>query len=227
MKNTDRVIWGIILVAIGVIFALNAFGITNINVFFNGWWTLFIIIPCFAGLFTERQKTGNLIGLLIGVFLLLCCRGILDFGLLWKLVIPVIIVIIGLKMIFGVSFGNKSRQILKDLETDGKELKNGYAAFSGKTLCFDGEVFNGAELTAVFGGVKCDLTKAIFEKDSVINASATFGGIDIILPDNVNIKVNSNSLFGGVSDKKHRNVTENPFTVYINATCMFGGVDIK
>lgn len=113
MKNTDRVIWGIILVAIGVIFALNAFGITNINVFFNGWWTLFIIIPCFAGLFTERQKTGNLIGLLIGVFLLLCCRGILDFGLLWKLVIPVIIVIIGLKMIFGVSFGNKSRPNLK------------------------------------------------------------------------------------------------------------------
>ncbi len=227
MRNTGKIIWGIVLVAVGVIFALNAFSITDINVFFDGWWTLFIIVPCLVGLFTERQKTGNLIGLLIGVFLLLCCQNVLDFGLFWKLIIPVIIVMIGLKLIFGASFGNKSRQILRDLETNGSDLKNGYAAFSGKTLSFDGEVFNGAELTAVFGGVKCDLTRAIIEKDTVINASATFGGIDIILPDNVNVKVNSNSLFGGVSDKKHRNITENPFTVYINATCMFGGVDIK
>ena len=41
------------------------------------------------------------------------------------------------------------------------------------------------------------------------------------------VKVKSTSIFGGVSEKKHRPYVENAVTVYINATCMFGGVEIK
>lgn len=53
------------------------------------------------------------------------------------------------------------------------------------------------------------------------------GGADILLPDNVNIKVNSNSLFGGVDNKNHQNLKDNAHTVYLNGTCIFGGVDVK
>ena len=60
-----------------------------------------------------------------------------------------------------------------------------------------------------------------------INASAAFGGIDIFLPDNVNVKVKSSAIFGGVSDKKKRPHIEGAKTVYINADTAFGGVDIK
>jgi hypothetical protein len=48
-------LWGIVLVAAGVLFALKALGIANIDVFFDGWWTLFIIIPCTIGPFTKRD----------------------------------------------------------------------------------------------------------------------------------------------------------------------------
>ena len=54
-----------------------------------------------------------------------------------------------------------------------------------------------------------------------------FGGIDIYVPTNVNVKVNSNSIFGGVSQKNRRPNDPNAVTVYVNATCMFGGVEIK
>ena len=70
MKKVGSVLWGIVLIAAGVIWALNEFNITNINVFFDGWWTLFIIVPCAIGLFTEREKTGNIIGIAVGVFVL-------------------------------------------------------------------------------------------------------------------------------------------------------------
>lgn len=99
MKKVSSILWGLVLVAAGVIFALNAFNITDIDVFFDGWWTLFIIIPCAIGLFTEREKIGNIIGIVVGVFLLLCCQDILNFSMLWKLLIPAIIVVIGLKMV--------------------------------------------------------------------------------------------------------------------------------
>ena len=71
MKKIGNILWGIVFIALGIIIALNTLGVAKINVFFDGWWTLFIIIPCFIGLFKEREKTGNIIGLLIGIVLLL------------------------------------------------------------------------------------------------------------------------------------------------------------
>ena len=73
MKKLNGIVWGIVLVAAGVLLGLNAFGITDIDIFFDGWWTLFIIVPCAVGLVTDRNKFGSLIGICVGVFLLLCC----------------------------------------------------------------------------------------------------------------------------------------------------------
>lgn len=226
MKKVSNILWGILLVLFGVVIALKALGIANFDLFFDGWWTLFIIVPCTVGLFTNREKTGNIIGILIGVFLLLCCRDVLSFDLLWKLMVPAIIIIIGVKMIIGGLFGNKANDVMKKLKSDGANPKTGCATFSGCNLNFDGEVFDGAELTAVFGGVKCDLRNAIIEKDCAVSVSAIFGGIDILVPEGVNVKVNSNSIFGGISNKT-KPIKDAAVTVYVGGTCLFGGVDIK
>lgn len=227
MKRTSNIIWGIVLIAVGVIFALNALDIAHIDVFFKGWWTLFIIVPCAVGLLCDREKPGNLIGLLIGVALLLASRGVFSFDMIWKLAVPVVIVIIGLKLIWKGASGKESAKIINTLKADGEGLKEAFSAFSGQNISFDGEVFNGASLTAVFGGIKCDLRGAIIEKDAVIETCSVFGGIDISVQSGVNVKISSNSLFGGVSDKTFKNNDENSPTIYISSFCMFGGVDVK
>ena len=61
----------------------------------------------------------------------------------------------------------------------------------------------------------------------VIKANAIFGGIDIYVPEGVNVKVNSTSFFGGVENKIHKNSPGNQHTIYIHANCLFGGIDIK
>ena len=225
MKKASSILWGIVLIAAGALFALNALNITNIDIFFDGWWTLFIIVPCDVGLFTEREKTVNIIGIVIGGFLLLCCQDILSFSMLWKLLVPAIIVIIGLKMVFTGLFGNKANEIIAKIKQNGGETKVGCAVFSGCDIKYDNEIFEGAELTAVFGGVDCDLKNAIIEKDCAIQVSAIFGGIDIFVPDNINVKVSSNCIFGGISNKTA--VHKDAPTIYISGTCMFGGVEIK
>ena len=227
MKKVGNVLWGVVLIVIGLIWAGNAFGITHINVFFDGWWTLFIIIPCFIGLFNEREKTGNIIGLLIGILLLLCCRDVIDFGTIWKLILPIILVTIGISLIFKDTFNKKVNEEIKKLKEKIKKEDGYCATFSGQKANFEGEEFKGTNLTAVFGGVDCDLRKAIINEDQVINCSAIFGGIDIYVPENVKVKVKSNSIFGGVSDKKTHSSSDNAKTIYVNANCVFGGVDIK
>lgn len=227
MKKFRNMLWGIVLIVVGLIIGGNAVGITNINIFFNGWWTLFIIIPCFINLFKENEKTGNIIGLLIGIALLLVCQDILEFDLVWKLLFPAILVAIGISLIFKDTIGGKVNKEIKKLN-ENKIGENEYCAtFSGQDVKFDGEEFKGVDLTAVFGGVKCDLRKAIINTDTVINTSSIFGGIDIYVPENVKVKVKSSSIFGGVSDNKIHSEKEDANIIYINATCLFGGVEIK
>ena len=94
MNNSKNIMWGIVLVVIGIVIGTNNLGITNIDVFFDGWWTLFIIVPCFIGLFSNEDKMGNIIGLLIGVILLLGVNDVIDFDKIWSLMATGVIIII-------------------------------------------------------------------------------------------------------------------------------------
>lgn len=227
MKKFGNMLWGLVLIVLGLIFGGNALGITDINLFFDGWWTLFIIIPSFIGIFKDVDKMPNVIGVIIGTALLLACQDIINFELIGKLWFPTILVCIGVSIIFKDLIGGKVNEQIKKLN-ENKTNQNEYCAtFSGQDIKLDGEKFTGADMTAVFGGIECDLRKAIIESDVVINTSCIFGGIDIFVPENVKVKVKSSSIFGGVSDKKRHSENVDAHTVYVNATCLFGGVEIK
>lgn len=226
MSKFNKVVWGIVLIVLGVIFGLNALEITNVDFFFDGWWTLFIIVPCFVNLFNEKEKTGNIIGLLIGFFLLLACNDIISFGLIFKLIIPVTLVMIGLSLIFKDGKEKKVREKIKKVKVSGNDNEH-YAVFGGLDLSFSDDKFKGCYLNAIFGGIKCDLRDTDINEDLVINVCSIFGGVDILMPDNVNVQVVSTPIFGCVSDERRKKKSDSKNTIFVNATCMFGGVDIK
>ena len=205
MKKIENTVIGLIFIIIGVIIGLNAFHITNIDLFFDGWWTLFIIVPCFFGLFKDQDKTGNIIGLIVGIYLLLYCQGLIDFQLAWKLVVPVIFVLIGLKMIFKDTFNKK------------KPHQNIY----------DNQLYTGGNYDVTFNGLILDLTKAYLNEETNITISTLFGGVDLYLPDDVNIQIQSSNFLGGVDLHKRENKIENTKVIYLNARCIFGGINIK
>lgn len=226
MNKTSNILWGIVLIVLGLIFGLNALDITHIDIFFNGWWTLFIIVPCFIDLFKEKDKTGNIIGLTIGVLLLLGTNNIIDFSLIWKLMFPIALVIFGISLIFKDTISGKVKKEIKKLNKNND--KEYYATFGVQNLDFSDEEFESCSLNAIFGGIKCDLRNTKLKKDVVINASSIFGEITLYIPENVNVKLVSTPIFGGVSDeRKNHNSKDKNITLYINATCLFGGVELK
>lgn len=224
MKDKGNLIWGIILIVVGIIIGLNSLGIANINIFFDGWWALFIIIPSLADIIKRPNKASNYGWLVLGIVLLLCAQDILKFEVIGKLIFPAILVFIGLSLLFKDKVGKKVKEKIKTLNEEG--LEEYYATFSGQEINKAGEVFNGASLNAIFGGIDLKLQDAKIQKDILINATAVFGGIDIIVPSNVNVKVQSTSIFGG-TDNKITKQTENLPTIYVKAFCLFGGTDIK
>ena len=225
MNKISNILWGVFFIIIGVIFGLNALDITNINIFFNGWWTLFIIIPCFIDLFKDENKTGNIIGLIVGIVLLIGCLDIIDFDLIWKLLVPAILVMIGLSFIFKDVLNNKVKEEIKKVNKNEEKEYN--SCFSSQTVDFTKEEFKGCSLSAIFGGIKCDLTNSTIKEDVVIDAASIFGGITILVPEDTIIKINSTSVFGGVSDERKNKTTEGKHTIYINTTSIFGGIEIK
>lgn len=225
MKKTRNILWGIVFVVLGIIFGLNALEITDIDIFFDGWWTLFIIVPCFIDLFKDEDKTGNIIGLTVGIVLLLCSQDLLQFEIVWKLMIPIILVIIGLSFIFKDAINGKVRKEINKLNKNNSQEY--CATFGGQKVNFDNEEFKGCSLSAVFGGVECDLRESIIKEDIVINVCAVFGGVDIKVPKGIKVKVTSTPLFGGVTNKVKNSKDKDIKTIYVNATCIFGGVDIK
>ena len=220
MKNCKSIILGIILVLVGVWFGLYATGVVKVNLLFDGWWTLFIIIPSFLGLFDEDGRTGSLIGLFVGVLLLLSCQDVLNFDIVLKLIVPCVLIVTGLSFIFK---GKIKAKNIENVKAVGGTNYND--TFSGQNLDFSKEEFTGTKLDAVFGGIKCDLRNAIINDDVVIEASAIFGGITILVPKDVNVKITSTSIFGGVDGKSKMDKPGK--TIYLNATCLFGGVDVK
>ena len=162
---------------------------------------------------------------LIGICLLLASNDIIRFEIIFKLIFPTILVVIGVSLIFKDTINNKVKKEIKKLnKTNDKEY---YATFGAQTLNYDKEEFNGCDMNAVFGGITCELEEAIIKEDTIINASSIFGMITIKVPKDVKVKITSTPIFGGVSDERKEKNNDSKKVLYINATCLFGGVEIK
>lgn len=222
MKNLNKIILGLLFIIVGIIVLLNSLEVTKINLFFEGWWTLFIIVPSVIGLFNDKDKTGNLIGLIIGILLLLMARDILSWGLIVKLFLPLILIIIGLSILFKETINNKVNEKIKDKYED---LENITATFGEQKIKVE-KKYEGSNIDAIFGSVKLDLSDAKFENETVIKSSAIFGGITIKLPKGLSVKVKATPIFGGVNNH-YSSDKDSEKVIYIEALALFGGVDIK
>ena len=202
---------GLLIIFIGIIFLGNNLEIWNIDIFFKGWWTLFIIIPSIKGIL-EKEYTSSILGLSIGILLLLSSNDIINWDMVGKIFIPVVIIMVGLSILF------KSKTVIKDKEKDVY-----FGIFSGTEEKIN-KLNKNLTCISIFGGIDLDLRNAKIEKDIKIECISIFGGVDIHLPNNINVKSSGIPIFGGFENKM--NIEKDAKnTIYIDYVCIFGGVD--
>lgn len=230
MKKSSSIIWGLAIIALGVIFGGNALGIFNINIFFTGWWALFIIVPSVISLFTEKEKINSLAFIAIGVILMLAARDVFSWDVAWKVILATFLIAMGLslllKNIFRGKYDAEVRAKVEKLKRDGKNDSQ-VAIFSGSDRVYNKEEFIGDDIVAVFGGASLDIRKAEIKKDTCIKVFCLFGGVDIKVPKDVQIKSKSGFIFGGISDDRKSKSEKSKYTIYLEAAGGFGGVGIN
>lgn len=220
------VMWGIIFITVGIFYAGDAFNLWNFKLFFNGWWTLFIIIPCLISIVENGFGTGNVVGLTVGILFLLSSQGIVDSRIVGKLIFPAILVLIGIKIIFRDNFNKITKKSINmNINRDG--ILEYTSIFSSQRENYPNQIFKGASILAIFGGMELNLINAVINQDIVINSTSICGGVDIIVPNNVNVKISSIPIFGGAANKSKTCMNVNAPTIYINATCILGGLDSR
>ncbi len=225
MKNVSKILWGLVLIILGFLIALNQLGLADVNLFFDGWWTLFIIVPCAIELISGKDRMGSLTGLLIGIILLLAAQDFISFNLIWKLIFPFILVMIGLSIVCNELFGYKVKEKVSSIKMGSDDV---VATFGEEIKNIEGE-FEGTNVEAIFGHVLINLKKAKLTKDSAIKANAIFGSVDIVVPTDAIVKVKSTKIFGGVDNFSSGESTKKKEEkiIYVEALALFGGITIK
>ena len=87
-------------------------------------------------------------------------------------------------------------------------------------------------MQALFGGIEVDLRDAdLAENEAVIYANATFGGIELRVPEAWFVVVRGQGVFGGYSDQTRYVAPVDPDkpkkTLIVLGTALCGGVEIR
>jgi len=221
--DLGRLLLGCSIVALGILFLLDSAGSLDAGLVIDHWWPLVIVA---AGLFTLAERPPSVLrgALLVaaGALLLLFSTNVLDDNA-WDYVWPAAIVVAGAVILLRWS----GRAIPRGANPE--DVVRSTAIFSGSKLVSAARQFRGAWLTAIFGGITLDLRDAeLAAEGASVNATAAFGGIDILVPRGCRISVRSTPIFGGVDDKTDHSQAPSADapTLYVDAVAVFGGVDI-
>lgn len=141
---------------------------------------------------------------------------------------PVLLLFIGVRLIVS-SYRRNPDQWLQRPIPQGEDGKRICCAvrFGGDEYIYKGEAFHGARLDAFFGGIRLDLRQALITEDEEIDIHTFAGGVELLVPANVNIEAKSRSFIGGVGNETvGRSIHDSP-TLHIVASNFAGGVSIK
>ncbi len=210
---------GLLIIALGVGFLLDALNLWNFSVILADWWPLLIVA---MGLLTLLSNPKEILWpfVMIGAGMLLLLRQLdaVSFNV-WSLIWPILLIVVGFSFIT-----DRLSPKPKQSGDDGIDL---FVAFSGLDISNKSSNFTGGKATVLFGGMTLDLRHAKVKKEAYINSFTGFGGLELKVPDTWIVKTSGMPLFGGWEDKTTKPTAKNAPVLHVRGTCLFGGVEIK
>lgn len=213
-------IYGFIIFIVGVLMVINEV-FPQINLGLNSIWPVALIFLSIYQMFKNKAFNGTYIIMFYIGFFFFINNNIVNIR---ELFFPFLVVMIGLTIIAS-SYLNKDAKAIVRKKKDDVLVYNAF--FSSVDDVASSDDFKGADILSIFGGCDVDFSHVKLKKDNVvITILSIFGGSNIKVPEDVNVRLNSSAIFGGDENKK-TNVNPKQKTIIINSTSIFGGTEIK
>ena len=213
-----RAYLGLAAVAIGLLLLLRNLHVISFDYWGELWGGILSFLLILVGCMILVKRSRWIWGLLFlsaGATIGLRALHIVDVNF-WQIVWPILFIAVGFAVLLS---------LVKDGKISKMKVKHMAAAWSGQSEKVEGE-YTGGTISSVFSGVDLDLRQADIQDGAVIELFVLFGGVDIIIPNDVVIKNEVTAILGGVDDKTSPGVKAKK-TLYIRGECFFGGIELK
>jgi predicted membrane protein len=182
------------------------------------WWPSFVIVYGLAQIISQpRTFVGSGLVIAFGVFAQLYTLNIVSVNP-FSLIFPLIMIFVGLRIVFNSTFGRPKEEYKAN-------FFNSTAIFGASDIVSSSNEFEGGFINSLFGGSKIDLRKATMsEKGASIDINVAFGGAEILVPKDWQVRFDTIPVFGGWSNKAEG--TTGPI-LSVKGLIFCGGAEVK
>jgi predicted membrane protein len=252
-RFSTQFIFGLGIIAIGVLFTLDNLDMIYARDYLRYWPAILVLVGA-VQLIQPQGTPGKLMGgiLVTGGSLMLLDRfDLIEFSI-WDLW-PVFIILFGFSLLRGArgrSSGSRRSTDPAHEESSGVFVKveqnifpgkqrgsggndtddyiDGMAILGGFSRKSNAKDFQGGELTAVMGGCELDLRNAtLIGEEATIEIFALWGGVVIRIPEDWSVVIKVMPIMGGVEDSTHPPKGESTKRLNITGFVVMGGAEIK
>lgn len=216
-----RVVIGLVLVSLGILFSLDKMGFTDAEGMFRYWPALLILFGVGKILQPRGRAFGGLL-IFLGFWLQLYKLGFVgpspwDF---W----PLLLILVGGFLILK-SIG--ARKAGRDDGGSGPHL-NASAFLGGSRHRVHSADFRGGEATAILGGCVIDLKDATpGTGETVIDTFAFWGSVEILVGDDWEVEIRGKPFLGSFEDNRSRGGSGATKRLVVTGLAIMGGVEVK
>jgi hypothetical protein len=220
--NAGRALVGASLVAIGVVYVLDANGALEAGTTFAEWWpTVIIALGVLHAADRGRLTQPAVVLMIVGAAVLALTTGALGDDA-WAYAWPIALIAAGGWLVLG--WGRRTVRSTPELD----EL-DGIAILSASRVATRSSAFRHASLTAVLGGVTLDLTDARpAPSGAVVDATSVLGSITVLVPRGWLVEVRGIPILGGWDDTTDRAaIGRGAPRLEVRALVALGGIEVK
>jgi hypothetical protein len=223
-RITGRLVFGALLVTLGLLWTLDNLGLANADEFLR-WWPVLLIgygVLRVTGLDGTRRPVSGILFVLAGGWMLAHSLGYVNVSVfrLW----PVWLIVIGASLVWRSVRGPGAA-----IDTsDAHAYPRPFAFMGGNVRTIESQSLVGLEATAVMGGVEADLRGAKARgSEVVVEVFAWWGGIELIVPEDWRVVSEVMPIMGGVEDKTRLAEGGGTTTLVVRGMVVMGGLEIK
>ncbi len=238
----NRNLGGLVLILIGVVFLLKKIpGVHDwIPYWVFTWPSILIVIGLFIGIKSRFKSIAPFILIGLGLFFLLEQASLIATNFrpyIW----PIALILLGIVVLSRRNNPNACRGRARyrhhrpfpveplNPQIDSDDLLEVNSVFGNIERSLISKNFKGGSISATFGGAEVNLSKCDFQNTITLDISVIFGGVELVVPANWQIKNEVNAIMGGIEDKRNlTSIDDQPGKILIlRGSVIFGGLELK
>ena len=219
---TGRLVFGLIVLTLGVIWTLDNLGIVDSTPLLR-WWPALLMAAGLArltGVGARQSVVSGTVMTTIGAILLAGNLHLMHARILW----PLALITLGASLVFrsvrAPALGGSGGDVQAEVHN--------FAMMAGLVLKNVSQQFRGGDLSAMMGGIQLDLRGAAAAgPEVVLDVFTWWGGIDITVPPDWRVVTHVTPIMGGYDDHTKPYAGEAKTTLVIRGVVIMGGIEVK